>query len=1372
MSAVTRNQVFPAVDTIGGLLPADMLLQISEGKDIRGCAPADYRVLGSRSVRDEAERHWDYLKAIWTELREHLPVAPEQDTPADPTGRAVAEWLLPLFAELGFGELTALGASGITSDDGGKSFAISHRWNQVPIHLAPWRFTLDKRPGGAGTVPPQSLVQECLNRTDAHLWGVLTNGRQLRLLRDSSALATASYVEFDLEAIFDGELFSEFVLLYRLLHVSRFAVAEGAPAASCWLEKWRLDAITSGTRALDQLRDGVQQAITTLGTGFLRHPANSGLRANVDVRALHNALLRLVYRLLFIFVAEDRGVLHAPEATEQARERYAAYFSTARLRAHARRRRGTTHDDLYQALRIVLSALCDENGRPELGLPGLGGIFDPTPADAVLDGLACSNEYLLTAVRHLAQVRDVGSRRVRAVDYRHLDAEELGSIYESLLELVPRHSAVDRTFELVELAGNTRKTTGSYYTPSSLIECLLNTTLDPVIDDAVKRGEQVASATGQVDPADAIVGELLSLTVCDPSCGSGHFLVAAARRIAKRVAAVRERNPEPVTEAVREALHEVIARCVYGVDLNPMAVELAKVSLWLEALVPGKPLDFLDAHIKCGNALLGTTPALLRGGIPDSAFTATEGDDKKFAKVLEKINAEEREGRFTLFDIEDVPVKVTNAAFAASVQQITGKSSDELREVRRKAKAYTSWAESPEYVNALRLADAWCAAFMWIKTADRPRAVTEKVFRSLEDPSAKGASPETHDEVIRLRDQYRFFHWHLEFPEIFAAGAGDETSTTGWRGGFSCVLGNPPWDSVELKEQEFFAQRSPEIAAVGKADARKRLIAALRDDPDTLPLFTAYADAKRAVYAESHFLRRSGRMPLTGKGNLNTYAVFAETVRTLAGDHGRAGVIVPTGIATDARTQYFFKDLVLRGSLVTLYDFENREGLFPAVDSRMKFCVLSLAGQALREPAAKFAFFLYDPAELDEADKAFTLSPEEIILLNPNTGTCPIFRSRRDAEIILDIYRRVPVFVEEPDEEGQGGSNPWGISFLRMFDMSHDARFFRTRADLEQEGWILSGNFFTKEGQRMLPLYEAKMIHHYDYRWITYTDDGATRDFTLSEKQDPDAAVLPRYWVPDHDVSSASGKVDKDGREIMDLGVFSRLAAKGWRRDWLIGWRDVTNSTNERTVVAGLFPYSAVGNTLAVSLPGSRDAKDVSALIANASSFVLDYACRPKVGGVHLNIFILQQIPILTPQQIRLHRCYIAPRVMELTVTSRELCQFAFDISEKGDPFVWDEGRRAVIRAELDALFFHLYGIERDKVDYILDTFPIVKRKDEAKYGTYRTKELILAEYDRMAAVGVSLTTPLVDGENYTSTLIPPPGHGPRHPARDDQPTE
>ncbi|GGU88058.1 N-6 DNA methylase [Streptomyces cavourensis] len=1339
MSATIRNQVFSAVHTVGGLLPADMLLRIADGKDVKGSTPADYQVIGARSVRDEAERHWDYLKSVWRELREKLPVTPDAETPADPTGLAVSQWLEPLFAELGFGRLTPIGATGIPADsDPDRVFPISHRWNHALLHMTAWNADLDKRTGGAGTVPPQSLVQECLNRTEGHLWGVLTNGRRLRILRDSSALATASYVEFDLEAIFDGELFSEFVLLYRLLHVSRFAVAEGAAPSACWLEKWRTEAIASGTRALEQLRKGVQEAITTLGTGFLRHPANTALREDTDVKALHGALLRLVYRLLFVFVAEDRDALHGPEATEQARERYASYFSSARLRAHARRRRGTAHGDLYQALRIVLDALGDENGRPELGLPGLGGIFDETDVDAPLKGLSLSNEYLLTAVRHLSQVRDAGSRRWRTVDYRHLDAEELGSIYESLLELVPQHSAADRTFELVELAGNTRKTTGSYYTPSSLIECLLDSALDPVLDDAVKRGEQTASAAGTPDPSDAIVRELLSLTVCDPACGSGHFLVAAARRIAKRVAAVRERNPEPTLESVRHALHEVVARCVYGVDLNPMAVELAKVSLWLEALEPGKPLGFLDAHVKHGNALIGATPKLLRGGIPDEAFKPIEGDDKKYAKTLEKQNKAERGGQRGLFDLGG-ETKIANTVFATGLRRITGAASDTLAQVRRQEAAYQDWAESTEYVRALHVADAWCAAFTWRKRADAPMAVTEEVFRNLQDPTSDAAPQSTHDEIVRLRTQYRFFHWHLEFPEVFSvpeSGVGIDEAT-GWAGGFDCVLGNPPWEHLELKEQEFFSARAAHIAEAAGAK-RKKLIAGLpAGDP---ALHEEYEAAKREVDGTRHFASGSGVFPLCGRGRIKTDPVFTEQGRKLTAPRGRMGVIVPTGIATDATTQYFFKDLVQQGSIAALYDFENRAGLFPDVDSRMKFSILSLTGRALREPAARFAFFLHDPAELDEADKAFTLTPEEIILLNPNTGTCPVFRSRRDAEITLGISRRVPVLIKDGDPKG----NPWGVSFMQgLFNMTSDSHLFNTREDLEAEGWHLEGNAFAKGEARMLPLYEAKMLHHYDHRWATYDEDGSTRDLPLEEKCDPGAVVLPRYWVAEREVDE-------------------KLASKRWKRKWLLGWRDICRATDERTAISFSFPKSAVGNKIPLMLADQPPAALV-ALIACQGSLAHDFASRQKVGGITMNFFIWQQLPVLAPGALLSHYQWVGIRAKELSFTSWDMAHLARDLGDIGAPFIWDEDRRTVIRAELDALFFHLYGITRDDVDYILDTFPIVKRKDEAKYGTYRTKDLILAEYDRMAAAGVSLTNPLVDGENYTSTLTPPPGHGPRH---------
>ncbi|MGW5507803.1 Eco57I restriction-modification methylase domain-containing protein [Streptomyces albogriseolus] len=1373
-AAATRTALaFTAVTTVGGLLPADMLLRIAEARNLPGTKPADYGLPASVPVRDEAERAWEYLKPLWRELRAALPSDPVTGAPsADPTGRAGSDWLAQLFRKLDFGALTEVGAGGIPADsDAEKRFPVSHRHGPALVHLVPWNQELDKRPA-AGQVPAQSMLQDCLNRTEAHLWAVLTNGRRLRLLRDSSSFATAAYVEFDLEAIFDGELFSEFVLLYCVLHASRFAVAEGAAPAGCWLEKWRTEAVTSGARALDQLRLGVQNALTVLGTGFLRHPENVRLREDVDPKALRDALLRLVYRLLFVFVAEDRDALLDPNASERQREAYERYFSSARLRKRARRRQGTAHGDQYEALRIVLDALGKEEGRRELGLPGLGGLFTHTEADAPLDGLKLSNESLLAAVRHLAQVRDPGARRWRSVDYRHLDAEELGSVYESLLELEPKHSATDRTFELIEVAGNSRKTTGSYYTPSSLIECLLDTTLDPVIDDAVKRGEQRATEAGRPDPADDIVDELLSLTVCDPACGSGHFLVASARRIAKRVASVRERNPEPTVDAVRHALHEVVARCIYGVDLNPMAVELAKVSLWLEAMEPGKALGFLDAHVKHGNGLIGATPKLLADGVPDEAFKPIEGDDRKYAAGLIKRNKIQRGGQDELtFDTDTLP---SNEIYAAEIARITTAPSDLLKQVRAQESAYRAHRESSAYADDLHAADAWCAAFVWPKHDGTPEAPTDQVFRALRSRNRSGAPEATHAKIRELRKQYRFFHWHLEFPEVFAvpeSGASVQPGT-GWAGGFDAVVGNPPWERVKLQEQEFFAQRSPEIAEAKNAAARKKLIAALSNDPDGMRLFAEFGAAKRRAEGESHFLRMSNRFPLTGRGDINTYAVFAETDRTLTGPRGRTGVIVPTGIATDATTQFFFKDIITKGQLAALYDFENEDKVFPEVHNQLRFCLFMLRGSGnLREPA-RMVFKVRQPEQINE--RSYLLAAEDILAMNPNTGTCPVFSSKRDADITLGIYRRLQVLIDEA--KGVTG-NPWGINFMRMFDMANDSHLFRPDAqngemfdDLLKTGWELDGNVLVRGTERLLPLYEAKMLHHYDHRFSTYENatekqlnKGTLPRFSLDQHQAPKAGPLPRYWVPEQDIPT--GEFDKNGEEIKLPGVRSRLSIKGWDRDWVMGWRDITNKNNERTLVCAVAPAYGFGHPFPLAFPATQDQAPL--LAAVWSSMACDFAVRQKIGGTHLTYGYIEQLPIPTPEQLAPHSRTILPRLLELTYTAHDMAAFARDLGDSGAPFRWDENRRAVIRAELEALFFHLYGIDRDDTSYILDTFNVTRDNDIKMHGEYRTKNLILAEYDRMAATGLTLETPLIEGESgtYHSTLTPPPGHGPRHPA-------
>ena len=1340
---------FSSLKIVGGLLPADLLGRIFAGDpQVPGTSPQTYGLERGESVRRQASRSWLYLLEVWQDFKQRVA-----GDDAGTSARVTRErWLRILLRELGFHHMTA-GSFEIE----GKSFPVSHQAGHIPLHLLGWGTDLDHKTPHVTARAPQSMLQELLNRDDAHLWAILSNGATLRLLRDSAALTGSAYVEFDLEAVFDGEQFSDFVLLYLVCHESRFAIHDDGGPGSCYLEQWRSFAADQGQRALDQLRTGVEQAIAILGTGFLSHPNNPQLRirlgsSELKLDDLNRALLRVVYRMLFWFVAEERRALLQPDPEDadeptrrrlrEARQRYDDYFSSARLRQLARRRRGDRHSDLFEAMQLVFDALGTEGGVPELALPGIGGIFESTlddgralPLDEPLAGARLSNEALLGAVRALSLVKPRDGGAWRRVDFGNLGAEELGSVYESLLELIPRYDAEQLSYTLETLPGNERKETGSYYTPTSLVESLLDSALDPLLDEACAHGT-----------AEERVAALLSLTVCDPACGSGHFLVAAARRIAKRIAAEETGDPEPPDAVVRTALRRVVGRCIYGVDVNPMAAELAKVSLWLEALEPGKPLSYVDQNIRVGNSLLGVTPALLAEGLPDAAFTPIEGDDRKVCSALKKQNAGERDyGERDLFSQVGIPV--TNAVLAKRADEITHALPESLEDLHiHQQRQADQLAASPERRIQKLLADAWCAAFVQPKTpATRPTAITHAILEAFGAAEGTLDVAEAEQLVTDLTRQYRFFHWHVEFPHIFRVGNGvtDIDPATGWSGGFSCVLGNPPWEKVELKEREFFAQRSPWIANAPTATERKKRIKQLlaTGEPADQALYAEFANELRKSGGWTHLLKQSGRYPLTARGRLNTYAVFAEAMRTALASGGRAGIIVPTGIATDATTQYFFSSIVHSSTLASLYDFENARPIFPSVHRSYKFCLLTIVGSRLSISRARFAFFLHDVRDLSRENRAFTLKPDEIRLLNPNTGTLPIFRSRRDAELTLYIYRRVPILVRRGTHE----SNPWGITFRQgLFNMSADSGQFLTRAELELEGWVLHDNIFAKNKQGALPLYEAKMIHHFDHRWASYDSDGIS-GLSVLAKEDPNCVAIPRYWV----LADAVGE---------------RLA-----RDypWLLSFRRIARATDVRTMISAMIPRVGLGDPLPVMLTATPSSRTIL-LDASLSSFILDYGVRQKIGGTHLDFFYVEQFPVLPPDfydqaapwavESTLAQ-WFESRVIELTFTSWDMEPFARDLGDNGPPFRWDEERRFSMRAEVDAAFFHLYGIERDDVDYVMETFPIVKRKDEQLYGTFRTKELILEVYEAMAEA-VRTAAP------YQTIVDPPPGQGPRHLAR------
>ena len=1383
---------FSTIRTEGQLFPSELLQKISQvDSSVPGLRPEDYHLGSGERLNEVVTRSWNRMTGVWRSFREYV----RSQLTSTGTTETRERWLLPLFSELGYGRLQSQKSVEID----GKSYPISHKATEpVALYLVSHKWEIDKRnelARGETRLSPHSMMQEFLNRSDNHLWGIVSNGLRLRLLRDNLSLIRTAHVEFDLESMFENEVYSDFFLLYLICHQSRLEVrtdgeGEHRGPESCWLETWYESSVTEGIRLREDLRNGVHDAIETIGTGLISNKHNVELRErlrdkSLDGRELYAQILRLVYRLIFIFVSEERDLLQPEETPEELKLVYRQYYSTARIRTLAGKKRGTRHSDLWEQLNIVFTAL--HQGNAAMGLPALGSFLFAPESTQNINGCRLSNHDLLKAIRLLCYTQK--HNLFQPVSYRNLGSEEMGSVYESLLEMIPDIDIEAGYFKLIVLPGNLKKTTASYYTPAPLVHCLLDSALEPVIESKLR------------DPDLFPEQALLSIKIVDPACGSGHFLVAAAHRVAKRLAAIRSGEEEPTPAAFQHALREVIGHCIYGVDLNQMAVELCKITLWMEALEPGKPLTFLDHHIQCGNSLLGCSPELLDGGIPDAAYTPFTGDDKAFCSRFKKLNKDESKG--SVIDIfsserEDWQEKML---LKPGIRDVNEMSDDNLARLQAKEQVYADFIRSQEYQNAKLACDAWCAAFVWIKNGDpgRPMPVTHGIMESIKsDPDNVDIA--LKQEVRRLAEEYHFFHWHLAFPDVFPLN--DNSSLA--KPGFDCVLGNPPWERVKLQEKEFFAARDLDIANAPNAAARKRLIDAL---PTSNPkLYREFQSEKRIAEGSSLLIRESGRYPLCGRGDVNTYTVFAELNRILLSDHKRCGCIVPSGISTDDTTKFFFQDLTDTGSLVSLYDFENREKLFPAVDSRMKFCLLTLRAAQITHnipltshQPADFVFFAHAIADLSDEQRHFQLSAEDIALINPNTRTCPIFRSKQDAELTKYIYRRVPVLINENDPEH---GNPWGISFMRMFDMSNDSHLFRTKKQLEEKGFELQGNHFVKGEERYLPLYEAKMIHHYNHRFGDYADlpEGSDStqlpDVPLSRLLNPGYEPLPRYWVLESVVCQIAPK--KNGC-------------------WL-GFRDITNTTNERTVITSFIPYSAVSNKMPL-LNNKKSAVENLFLNTCFNSYAGDFVSRFKVGATSLNFFIAKQLAVLPPSAfetldslLTTHRLPLTALILELIYTSHSLKPLAKDCGYDGPPFIWDEERRFEIKCELDALFFHLYlGTQSDwgsaptqpakmadgslkpdikdaqctrggitstthhlpltthpssltayfptplhAVEYIMETFPIVKRKDEREYGEYRTKRRILEIYDAM--------TPLFEIGNHTtlrtyrSPLNPPPG--------------
>lgn len=1326
MARVRKSELsFDALTLEGSLISPAKLAGVGDRKAGEQ-SDADYHIPKGLTLRDETARYFRIGQALFREL--FASSHPSQQA----TIRFTQELLRDVF---GFTDVSVAGPK----IHGDRTYIISldALSGRVPVVVVPPSDDLDHASTHLSHDRRRSAatsLQDWLNAEESALWGICCNGEHLRLLRDNQSLTRPAFIEANLRQIFESEDFAGFAILWLIVHASRFGRA-GSPATDCALERWRESGSKEGLATRERLSVGVKEALLALGNGFVSNPANSDLRdrltgGQLPLPDFFNELLRLVYRLIFLLAAEDRGLLHAPDAPDAARKLYTDGYSLGALRDRAIRRSGWDQfHDRWQGLAIVFRALA--NGEPRLGLPALGGLFEAhqTPN---LENARLSNRALMEAIFRLAWLREDSS--IVPVNWRDMETEELGSVYEGLLELTPRLTQDGRGFafaEGLETKGNERKKTGSYYTPDSLVQALLDSALDPVLDRIESEAQDATS-------------DLLGVSVIDPACGSGHFLLAAARRIATRVARLRTGGVASAAD-YRHALRDAVRCCIHGVDRNPMAAELARVALWIETVEPGKPLGFLDANIRIGDSLLGIfSLEALRKGIPDAAYKALTGDDKPTARDFDRRNKRDKGEAAGILDFSGRRAQPAELPpLAASLRAIRELPEDTVQQVETKRDRFQSAHSDSRLVNLAQAADLYIAAFLTPKTEAQSLDLQTSIVPTTADVWTAMRSGTVYGPRLGAARQLaltaRAFHWPLEFPDVMASG------------GFDVVLGNPPWERIKLQEQEFFASREPAIAEAANAAARGRMIEQIKSASEGTrerALYLEFELAKRIAEASSEFARadseHGGRFGLTGRGDVNTYALFAELFANLASKRGRAGIIVPTGIATDATTAPFFAFLLENRRLVQLIDFENRAGLFPAIDSRTKFSLMTLGNDI---EIASFAFFLLGTEQLLEPDRRFTLSPKEIAAINPNTKCAPVFRSRRDAELTARIHSRIPALVN--DERGEDG-DPWSFDYMtKMFDMADSSSEFLTKDQLQESGLRQDSNKWEADaGDVFVPLYEAKMIHHFDHRWASYNGNEA-HTTTAIMKADPLFEPQPRYWIP-------------------KARAEERIATKSWGYQWLMGWRDITNTTNERSIIASFYPRTAIGHTLRNMFIGESP-KHAAVFVGCLCSLTLDYIARQKLGGTHLTVEILKQLPVLPPSAYDdAGLTFLVPRVLELAYTSYSMAFLAQDLQYAGPPFAWNEGRRATLRAELDAWYARAYGLTRDEFLYILDpsdvmgsaypseTFRGLRDNEISRFGEYRTRRLVLETWDRMEAGDLSAPQPYNAAQQPANTGLNP----------------
>jgi len=1352
--------------------------------DILHAIERDNTLVGNREQDFGLDTHvQNTIDYVWSSLRNDWRFFKERSTVNDPYGtRRSRDLMERFFTSLGYDlsrQSSGIVINGISHDitylckdlKDLPIIVIGDKTGDTDIDTLD-KCTLDYRAKGAlRKKSPHAIMLEYLNNTE-NVYGIIANGKVLRIIRNTGQLVKLIYIEFDIQRMLEEDKYTEFCLMFRLLHSTRFRVSGDE---QCVIERYFNMSVESGNRIRDGLSLAVQRTMEIIGRAAVQGDGkgNEALRAAIvegklSPERFNKELIHFIYRLLFLFIIEERNLVYQipePEHPDYKRlcrfqEVYKHYYAVSKLRQKSELAylRQQHYHDLWDGLMDTFRLFENEAFGEPLGIKPLGGVLFNAETLKYLKRCTINNAALLEAFSALNEFRDERQQLVK-INYSSLDVEEFGSVYEGILEMRPdiHQGAASSAWEFGFVGGLDRKSSSSYYTRPDLVQSLIKTTLIPVIEEILKEQKTTEDK----------IKALLNMKVCDAASGSGHIVLAMARTIAWYVCTLRTGEDNPASLDYREALREVIQKCIYAVDYNPDAVELCKVVLWIEGYCAGKPLSFLDHHIRCGNSVVGVTNLdVLLDGVPKEAFavapvltenTPTENAKKEKEnlgkiKQLNQRAIDEIHGATTLFkgDFKIEHINSEQIGLASSVKEITLMPENSLLEELTKQRRWEDLMKSPRVECLRRACDIYTYAFYHQFTTEDLLEVfdgttfslpnvpyTRTVYHALEEikhlddnEPFTPLSNQFKSEVAEIAKRHAFFHWCVEFPEVFVES-----------GGFDVMCGNPPWDKLQMEDEKWFVGKDDDIVNAANQNSRKKLINNLKTSNPLL--YDNYLTACLNISCQSNYVKNSGRFPLTACGKIDLYPLFAEHCLNCTKEAW--GLVMPTGIAINDSNKDFFSKLIDENRLISLYSFENEEKIFQ-IHHSFKFCLLTAGKSQEKSRKVSGGFYLRRMDHLLDPNRIYELQTSDFSLFNPNTKTCSTFRTSKDAIITSKIYHICSVIQNENNDK-----NAWSVKFGSMFNLSTDSHLFYTYTQLNKVGATYINGLFQLNNETYVPLYEGKMIWNYNHHYGEWPIEGDRPNIiqspTIDTLRKPESPLMPWYWISLSEVTNRLKKYNAENEVVWE-----------WKHRWIIGFRDITNSTNERSFVVSLIPESVgVGNSTTLIYPECGTMLS-AILLGQLSSLPFDYITRQKIGGSHASISFVKQFPVLSPEQISGETQWdIIKRVTKLCYFNHDLDGWAEELWEelneeqraelpqlgRKECFIYDPDRRAVWQAELDAIFAHLYGLTTEELRYILDpedvcgkgcineTFRVLKDNEIRQYGEYRTRRLVMEAWKR-----------------------------------------